>query len=360
MSYAKGIYKIFTSNIASELIKKLDTKFDFYEIDGSFIISTITDKAKENSYVASFYTLLIDYSKDELPKIDSKAQRVVANLTIKIFANFFKYTQIDKAQILNNYLLSVNFFAKEWEYLDISKLENVAINRYPNYALIIRSVNRKQNPKLFKNLENSGWIPIVIKQVYLFANKEKCSKKRDTKKDMKLLNSKDFIYEKLEYNNKEGIAKAYEFYNELYIKKYSTHNIQFTVKYIEEMLKSNLLTIYMLVDIKKSHYVGVVALSEDEKTITIPMVGYDMSYPVKDALYRRLIIFGLNFAMKKEKLLNLSAGAPEFKRSRGGEAELEYMFVKVSHLPFIRRLGWRVIYFLSNKFYAPMLIRLKL
>ena len=177
---------------------------------------------------------------------------------------------------------------------------------------------------------------------------------------MKLLNSKDFIYEKLEYNNKEGIAKAYEFYNELYIKKYSTHNIQFTVKYIEEMLKSNLLTIYMLVDIKKSHYVGVVALSEDEKTITIPMVGYDMSYPVKDALYRRLIIFGLNFAMKKEKLLNLSAGAQEFKRSRGGEAELEYMFVKVSHLPFIRRLGWRVIYFLSNKFYAPMLIRLKL
>ena len=126
------------------------------------------------------------------------------------------------------------------------------------------------------------------------------------------------------------------------------------------MLKAKLLTIYMLVDKKSHQYVGVVALSEDEESITIPMVGYDMRYPAKEALYRRLIIFGINLAMQKEKLLNLSAGVPKFKRSRGGEPELEYMFVNPHHLSFIRRLGWKIIYFLSQKFYAPMLIRLKL
>ena len=360
MNYSKSLYQIFKSNKPSTLIKKLKTKFDRYKIDNEFIISTITDELKPNSYVASPYALIINYSEDELIKIESKLQRGFLHLLIKSFASFLRYTQIDKAQTLNNYMLSTNFFSKKWESLDVKALEEQAIERYPKHGLLIRSVNKVQNPKLFKNLTSNGWISIVFRQVYIFSDKEKWAKKRDTIKDKKLLNSKRFTFKKVLASDTKALLKAEELYSTLYLEKYSQHNIQFTAKYFELMIEAELLRLYMLVDNENDAYVGVVGMSGDEQTMTILIVGYDMTYTQKDALYRRLIVFAIVQAMEKEKVLNLSSGAPKFKRTRGAEAELEYMFVQIEHLSFVRRAGWKCIAFLSRYFYVPMLVRLKL
>jgi len=51
MNYSKHIYKIFQKHKACELIARLDTKFDFYKLDEEFILTTITDEVKSNSYV---------------------------------------------------------------------------------------------------------------------------------------------------------------------------------------------------------------------------------------------------------------------------------------------------------------------
>ena len=107
-------------------------------------------------------------------------------------------------------------------------------------------------------------------------------------------------------------------------------------------------------------YVGVVGMTGEEDSVTVPILGYDMNYAQKEALYRRLTAFAIARAMEKNLLLNMSSGAAAFKRTRGAKATLEYMFVKVEHLPFMRRLGWKCIAFLSKYFYAPMLLRLKL
>ena len=66
MSYSKNLYKIFQNNQPVELIKKLNTKFTSYKINNEFTIATITDEVKPNSYVASPYTLLIDYNEAKL------------------------------------------------------------------------------------------------------------------------------------------------------------------------------------------------------------------------------------------------------------------------------------------------------
>jgi hypothetical protein len=44
-------------------------------------------------------------------------------------------------------------------------------------------------------------------------------------------------------------------------------------------------------------------------------------------------------AIETGQRLNLSAGAPEFKRLRGGRAEIEYSAVYSRHLPRSRRVG---------------------
>jgi len=360
MNYSKSLYTIFQKNDATDLIKKLETKFDYYMIDDCFIVTTVTDEVKLNSYVASPYELIVNYSQDELVKIKSKLQRFISALLVKLFSSLLRYTQIDKAQTLNNFLLPTNFFSKDWETLEIRKLEQKAIERYSNHSLIIRSVNQVQNPKLFENLKQNNWLMIAVRQVYIFRNKEIWAKKRDTIKDKKLLGSKRFSFQKISHLNIEALLCAESLYNSLYLEKYSKHNIHFTAKYLQEMIKLELLSLHMLEDSTTKQYVGVLGITEDEKTMTIPIVGYDMTYAQKDALYRRLIVFGINEAMKKNKLLNLSAGSPTFKRTRGAEDVLEYMFVKVNHLSFLRRIGWGFIALLSKYFYVPMLLRLKL
>ena len=360
MSYSKAIYEIFTKSQPSRLIKKLNTKFDFYKIENEFIITTITDGVKPNSYVASPYALLIDYSEDELVKIESKLQRGFSHLLIKTFASFLRYTQIDKAQTLNNYLLSTNFFSKKWESLDVQALEEKAIERYPEHALIIRSVNTTQNPKLFKRLSQNAWMPIVSRQVYLFDDKEKWRKHRNTINDRKLLTDKRFAFCKVVADDVKAFERAEELYGFLYLEKYSEHNIRFTAKYLQLLVEEKLLVLYLLRDNENRNYVGVVGITEEAGVMTVPIVGYDMRYGQEEALYRRLMIFATSYAMERDCLLNLSSGAPQFKTLRGARAELEYMFVKVKHLSFRRRMGWQLIAFLSKYFYAPLLKRLKL
>jgi hypothetical protein len=360
MSYSKAIYEIFQKDESSELIRKLDTKFDFYRIDNELIITTITDEIKRNSYVASPYAMIINYSEDELVKIESRLQRAFSHLLIKTFASFLRYTKIDKVQTLNNYMLSTNFFSKKWEGLDVQKLEKKAIERYPKHTLLIRSVNTVQSPKLFENLSQSGWMPIVSRQVYLFDNKEKWRKSRNTINDKKLLDDKRFEFCKVLVDDSKAFERAEALYGFLYLQKYSEHNIQFTAQYLQRLAEEKLLTLYLLRDRENMSYVGVVGMTEEEGVITVPIVGYDMTYTQKEALYRRLMIFATSYAMERDCLLNLSSGAPQFKTLRGGRAELEYMFVRVKHLSFRRRMGWYLISFLSNYFYAPLLKRLKL
>jgi len=358
MSYATEIYQLFTEHEPSSLIGKLKTKFEYYEIDGLFVITTVTNKVEPNSYVASPYTLIISFGEDELGKIESKFQRIFTYGLIKTFASFLRFSQLDKAQTVNNYLLSTNFFSKEWESLDVEKLEQKVLSKKLNYALIIRSVNKVQNPKLFNKLKSNGWIPITSRQVYIFDNKERWEKSHNAKIDRKLLDSKRYTFYRV--NKKENFEEAERLYNLLYLEKYSQHNIHFKAKYLQLLVERELLDLYLLHDEVEQKSVGVVGMTLEGGVMTVPIVGYNTNYPQKEALYRRLIAFALESAFKKGVLLNLSSGAPEFKKLRGARAELEYMMVKIEHLPLRQKLGWRLIAMLSKSFYAPLLKRLQL
>jgi len=360
MRYSKEIYEIFTEYEASSLIGGLKTKFDFYEIDKEFVLATVTDKVEPNSYVASPFSLIIDYSEDELIKIESKIQRTFSYGLIKTFASFLYFSNLDKAQTLNNYLLSTNFFSKAWELLDIELLEKEAIERYPTHALIIRSVNKIQNPKLYANLKENGWIAITSRQVYLFNEHERWHKSHNVKIDKKLLNSKRYTFHKVTTENESNFKETERLYNLLYLEKYSKHNIHFKAKYLELLVERGFLDLYLLRDEVNQKYVGVVGMTLEDGVMTVPIVGYETKYSQKEALYRRLIIFAIEHAFKKEALLNLSSGAPMFKKLRGATAHMEYMMVKISYLPVRQRVGWRLIAFLSQWFYAPLLKRLKL
>ena len=236
----------------------------------------------------------------------------------------------------------------------------MALQEYYNHTLQIRSVNKLQNPKLFDNLIKDGWIALVSRQVYIFDDFRRCELHQNYIWDKKLLSEKRYVFKELNIDDFSLLKKAEELYNQLYLKKYSKHNVQFKAIYLKELVKNELLHLRLLYDNKEHKYVAVVGIIGESGVVTAPIVGYDLSYDQKEALYRRVIAYILEYAKRNNYILNLSSGASSFKLNRGAKANLEYMFVYINHISFFRRFIWKTLSFISNSFYGRLLQRLKL
>lgn len=362
--FAQRLYNIWEpyATTSSCLIENLHVKIERYFLkEGTTIMATRIDAIQANCYVASAYSMMVTYSKDEICKINSFFYQMFSHFLVNFFSLLLKSAKIDTLQVLNNYLLSTNFFSRFWEEeVSPQVLQDLAIQRHPNHALLIRSLNKIQNPKLIKKLEDKDWLCIVSRQVYIFQDWGKCKKTRNFQIDKKLLNSTRFVFVVPNLEEIQDFEEAKRLYDKLYLEKYSIHNVQFSAIYLQALCKEGLLHLRLLKDTKNDCYVGVVGMMGEEDVITTPIVGYDTSYPLEDALYRRLIAYSLSYSMTRDYRLNLSSGAPLFKTLRGADATLEYMYVYVKHLCFYRRFIWRILSIISLYFYGPLLKRFKL
>jgi hypothetical protein len=131
-------------------------------------------------------------------------------------------------------------------------------------------------------------------------------------------------------------------YRSLYVEKYSQHNPQPTVEMIEELLRRRLLSMRGL-RTECGRLDGIVGTLEREGVMSIPLLGYDRSLPIKLGLYRMLMALAMQEAAERGLLLNLSSGAADFKRVRGGEPCLEYTAIYCRHLSWPRRVVWRAL-----------------
>ena len=117
-----------------------------------------------------------------------------------------------------------------------------------------------KNPKLFEELKKDGWIAFVSRQVYIFDDFKRCQKHQNYRWDKKLLSDKRYEFKELDLDDFSLFEKAEELYNELYLKKYSKHNVQFKAIYLQELVKKELLHLRLLYDNQENRYVAVVGI----------------------------------------------------------------------------------------------------
>jgi hypothetical protein len=340
------------------LIRQLATRFDRCNSDSVVIPITVNDFHRHNCYVVSPLTLIVYYSRDELPKVANRLLRGVCwGLTV-LLEWPLRLAALDRLVVVNNQCLSTNMYSRAWQSLQPQSFTATLITDYPDYALMLRSVNGVQHQALQKKLEADGWTPVVTRQVYLFGCNDHNLLRHNTRMDNKLLQQPGWYFQLLDIDSREQFLQAEDLYNQLYLQKYSQHNIQFSANYLIEMQRSKLLKIYGLYH--SGEILGVVGVVVIDGTMTVPIVGYDTSQPIKKALYRRLMAFSLRYARLNNLDLNLSSGAPDFKRLRGGRAEIEYSYVQTLHLPWSRRIAWNILSWLSLYLYRPLLKRCEL
>lgn len=114
------------------------------------------------------------------------------------------------------------------------------------------------------------------------------------------------------------------------------------------MLTKPLMKVYIAKMNEEIIYFATGFFYKDELISSV--VGHEPDISKQLGFYR----LGINFLMllteKKQIILNLSSGSGKFKLNRGCKSELEYELLYFQHLPFYKRISWRLISLIYNNF----------
>ena len=315
------------------------------------------------TYLASFVSQFIDYTREEVLK-DKKYSTVHKQFvkhTFSVLKSLLKFINADKVIFVNNFFLSTNLYG-DISNFDLKEITFQLTQYFPEHSIIFRSVNEKTDKDWFQVLKSLYYEPVVCRQLYMLdVEKGKYKKKRPYTIDKKFAEANE------EYEWFEGraplslqeISAAKDYYKDLYIDKYSAFNPLYTDEFIDVTSKSGLLRYYFLRSKENQSIKAVQAVSTCNKIITTPFIGYDQTLPKDKGLYRLMNYKLMQQAIELKYTLNMSSGAAEFKRQRGGEPCFEYLMVYADHLSPLRKLFWKLMKRISEKFIKPSMLKYK-
>ena len=118
---------------------------------------TINDEEYDNCYVCSPYAGAVSYPLYELCEVDSKLLQSGLAAVIHSLAPALRMGRINRVVCVNNWLLSTNLYP-EWGGEGIQELTTALISRYPQHAIIFRSLNHATNEALCEALSRNGFL----------------------------------------------------------------------------------------------------------------------------------------------------------------------------------------------------------
>lgn len=317
----------------------------------------------DNSYVVSPLTTYCGYADYELGQLGRPWLTSVLRHLVRNIGNWLERAHIDRLVQVNNWLLSTNIYPSGWDGTDLPAITRLLVDTYPEHAIAFRSLNRYSNAKLITHMTALGYLAIPSRQVYLLDGSEGPSaaylRRRDSRKDSRLLASTDYSLVPGEALLDADYRRLEHLYNLLYLEKYCQLNPHFSADWMRVGQDDGWLKLTALRS-PTGKIDAVLGWVANEHILTTPVVGYDTSLPQKLGLYRLLSQISLEEAAKRRVLLNMSAGAADFKRMRGCQPEIEYSFVFVHHLPRERQRVWRVLGRILNAVGVPIMRKLKL
>ncbi|RFC44314.1 MAG: hypothetical protein DVB23_002347 [Verrucomicrobia bacterium] len=337
----------------------LDAQCAFLQAGEREVPLSVNWQEWENSWVCSPYTHYVSYAREEIARaLPSAVGASVAHVWSGLGA-WFRSAQLNQVVMVNNWLMSTNPWPTgdgAWLGAAVAAMQQ----RWPEHALIFRSLNERESAPLLEALRRHGAHLIPSRQIWWYdPHSERVRRSRDVRKDVNLLQRGDLRRVEHEELREEDFPRLTSLYERLYVHKYSRHNPRYSTDWLRHLWTENHLRFTALRD-ESDQIVGVEACGLINGVMVSPIVGYDPGTPRSLGLYRRLAVLPILSAREKGVSLNLSAGVGRFKALRGGEPVMEFLGVIDSHLPVRRRLPWRFIEGLSRGLLEPVVRRLKL
>ena len=297
---------------------------------------TVNEAEYDNAYTASFYNTYITYLSKELAPRGAWQWPLRGVLALR--GGLFRLCQVNRIVQINNWLLSTNpvppEFPDHWPGL---------LERYPDHALVFRSLNQGFHQPLLERFAAEGWQLLPSRLIYRFDGKRAdYLRKDDVRRDCKLLKDGRFQWIEHERFGAGDWSDVSSLYLELYRGKYPSENPAFSSEFFR-LCCQHLGWRILLLRNEAGENVGVTGWWRRHGQLIGTVVGYRLGLPQALGLYRRLMTRVLLEAAEQGCWLNLSSGAGAFKRTRGGLPTLEFMACHHRHLPLPRRLPFQVL-----------------
>ena len=359
---------------------------------------------RERSYVVSLMSHYVGYGVDEIGMhIANPVARVVLQAIVLMLGGLFWLAGVDRAALVNNYLLSTNLYPTEdlegMEEQFVEQSTAALTNAYPSHAVVFRSVEKRGNAALVRALERSGYTFVFARQInYVLPTEDGMwSRHRDLKRDLKVLrqlvgldmeafaqvpasvgldgvcasrSARDTPYECAVLGPQDASAAAgkvvtrtlervVQLYRMVYYDKYSPHNPQPTVQYLRHLVEHGLMDIVVFRKAGGEPWEidGFNSLQVTGSTMCTPMMGYDTAQGANAGVYRALSVLALLEARRRGLSFNWSGGVSGFKRNRGATTLVEYNAAYVGHLSLWRRVPWHVMRIVTERVVLPILRR---
>lgn len=320
-------------------IDNINSDIQLLAIDDIVLPVTIIDENYTDSFVCSPYGHFISYSLDSIESL-TKNEWIVKSVKaiVQFYGYFLKRGKLNKCVLVNNWPYSTDLYPN----ITIDKLrviQQFLEQRFPNHAIIYRSINKIISKDLYQSLHNLNYTFIASKQVYYTnAIDEHISQTRIMKSDFKLL--RECGYEIVDVNEAtpDEIERMIGLYNAVFLQKYSKLNPQFNVRFLKLAMDSKLFHFKILK--KDGEIDGVVGFMCNNGILFCPFFGYDTSKSQHIGLYRLLSTILFLEAKHRGVLYYQSSGASFYRKIRRAESCIDHYAVYLGHLSFFRKMPW--------------------
>jgi hypothetical protein len=317
---------------------------------------TVDDGTLGHSYVSSPHSTYVLYARDEIALLGLGHARFAANAVLRTLSGLLRAMRLNRAAHLDNWLLSTNLHGA-WDGAGLAQMRALLSERFPDHFLIIRSLDPWTCPTLLEAVRDDGWTLLPARQVWVTDDlAAQWLPRGQTRADVKALRRSGLETGEATTPNRHDCERIADLYHQLYVGRYSAINPIFTPEFIRLSAAIGLLT-YLVARDADGRIMAFSALRSAGGVGTVPLMGYDLTRPQSEGLYRIASYMAAETAMHAGLRFHGSSGAGEFKRSRGARGVIEYMAVDARHLPAVRRAGLAVLAAGLNAFMKPMLER---
>ena len=322
-----------------------NTEMMLVKIGETVLPLTVSDFHPENTFTCSPYSHYISYGGyEEVQRLKNPPLEGLIKLLLHPLAGYFRRSSFDRVVYVNNWLLSTNLYPPLTAD-KINALSEALPVWFPDRAIVFRSVDAFRNPLLYSSLLEKHYEMVLSRQVW-YQDPQIALRKKDTKGDFRVL--KRAQYEIVDGNllSDSDLSRALELYQFLYLDKYSSYNPQFTLRFLQLCRDESLLHLKALrLDGQINAVLGFFIRNG---AMTTPFFGYDTHLPQSEGLYRMLSALIFQEAQERGLLVHASAGVGKYKKTRGGQAVIEYNAAFTRHLSTRRRLPWALIRQIAN------------
>lgn len=344
---ADGTRKLVT-NAASQMLLLRSGPFD--------LPVTVDDGTLGHSYVSSPHSAYVLYARDEIALLGLGRMRFAAEAVLNTLSALLRTMRLNRAVHLDNWLLSTNLHGT-WDGAGLAQMRALLSARFPDHFLIIRSLDPWTCPTLLDAVRQDGWTLLPARQVWVTDDLAAAWLPRgQTRADAKALRRSGLTTGQATHLSERDCARIADLYHQLYVGRYSAINPIFTPEFVRVAATIGLLTFLVARD-GEGEIMAFSALRSAGGVGTVPLMGYDLTRPQSEGLYRIASYMAAEAAMHAGLRFHGSSGAAEFKRSRGARGVIEYMAVDGRHLSAVRRAGLALLAAGLNAFMKPMLER---